>query len=227
MRGILRSTRQHGLLWGFGYARRRLMNVWYTLRLRLQGVDAGRNLWFEGPLEVRVDPGGKIIIGDGCNFGRLAYLKAATGATMELKANVKINRFCVVESYTAIVIENDVMTGPSVFITDGNHNFLTEYPTKEADLKFGFGPVSKPVRIGAHAWIGNGASVLPGVTVGEHAVVGAGSVVTKDIPSHAIAAGVPCRVLRYRRPVTRSLAADIARTPQTSPKTESLAGDIA
>lgn len=53
-----------------------------------------------------------------------------------------------------------------------------------------------PVRIGNHCWLGAGVIVLPGVTVGDNTVIGAGSVVTKDIPSGVVAAGNPCRVLR-------------------------------
>ena len=53
-----------------------------------------------------------------------------------------------------------------------------------------------PVRIGKNVWIGAGAIVLPGVTIGDHSVIGAGSVVTKDIPPNVVAVGNPCRVLR-------------------------------
>ena len=53
-----------------------------------------------------------------------------------------------------------------------------------------------PVRIGRNCWIGAGALIMPGVTVGDNTVVGAGSVVTKDLPANVVAAGNPCRVLR-------------------------------
>lgn len=53
-----------------------------------------------------------------------------------------------------------------------------------------------PISIGNNAWIGGSVTVLPGVTIGDDVIIGAGSVVTKNIPSHVIAAGVPCRVMR-------------------------------
>ena len=53
-----------------------------------------------------------------------------------------------------------------------------------------------PVRIGRNCWIGAGALIMPGVTIGDNVVIGAGSVVTKDIPSNVVAVGNPCRVLR-------------------------------
>lgn len=57
----------------------------------------------------------------------------------------------------------------------------------------------KPVRIGAGADIGTNATILPGVSIGEGAIIGAGAVVTTNIPAYAVAAGVPARVLRYRK----------------------------
>ena len=58
----------------------------------------------------------------------------------------------------------------------------------------------RPVKIGAYVWVGMGALILPGVKIGDHAVIGAGSVVTKNVPAGAIVAGNPARLLRYRDP---------------------------
>jgi len=55
----------------------------------------------------------------------------------------------------------------------------------------------KPVHIGKGAWVGAGSTILPGVTVGKHAIVGAASVVTKDVPDYAVAVGNPARVIKY------------------------------
>ena len=63
--------------------------------------------------------------------------------------------------------------------------------TRRSGLEFG-----RPVRIGRDVWIGGGAIILPGVTIGDRAVIGAGSVVTKDIPPNTVAVGNPCRVVR-------------------------------
>ena len=64
-------------------------------------------------------------------------------------------------------------------------------PKRGSGLEFG-----RPIRIGRNVWIGGGAIILPGVTIGDNALIGAGSVVTKDIPSRVFAAGNPCRVIR-------------------------------
>ena len=62
---------------------------------------------------------------------------------------------------------------------------------READVELAF-----PVRIGTRCWIGAGAIICPGVTIGEYSIVGASSVVTRDIPARVMAAGTPCRVIR-------------------------------
>jgi acetyltransferase-like isoleucine patch superfamily enzyme len=154
-------------------------------------------LWFDGPVDVTIINGGSITIGDRCNFGKYAHLKV-NGGHIILKERVKINRFCIVQAHRSVTIENDVLTAPYVHIMDANHNFLTDRPVKEADALWGL--VSEPIVVGAHAWLGSRVSVLAGVTIGEHAVIGAGAVVTKDVPPYAVAAGVPCRVVKYRGP---------------------------
>ncbi|MCB1304761.1 MAG: acyltransferase [Leptospiraceae bacterium] len=67
----------------------------------------------------------------------------------------------------------------------------------------------KPVDIGAYVWIGMGAIVLPGIRIGDHAVIGAGSVVTKNVPEGAIVAGNPAKLLQYRNPSDHSEGTDL------------------
>jgi galactoside O-acetyltransferase len=88
-----------------------------------------------------------------------------------------------------IYIGDDVMFGPSVVITTGGHPVLPELRRKSAQFNL-------PVRIGNNVWVGSGAQIMPGVTIGDNSVIGAGSVVTRDIPSDVVAVGAPCRVLR-------------------------------
>jgi acetyltransferase-like isoleucine patch superfamily enzyme len=197
---VVRYTRRHGVITTVRYGWAKLRNVYYTQRLRAQGVRVGRNLWFDGPIDITIIKGGSITIGNGCNFGKYCHLKVS-GGRIVLKENVKINRFCIVQAHRSVVIERDVLTAPGVHIMDANHNFQTEMPTKVADEAAGL-PTS-PVVIGAHAWLGSGVRVLAGVRIGAHAVIGAGAVVTNDIPDHAVAVGVPCRVIKYRDQVAR------------------------
>jgi maltose O-acetyltransferase len=86
-------------------------------------------------------------------------------------------------------IGKDVSMGPDVVIITQNHKYTRE--TYE-------GYVKKPVVIADNVWIGYRAIILPGVTVGRNAIIGAGAVCTKDIPPYAVVGGVPARVLKYR-----------------------------
>ena len=88
-----------------------------------------------------------------------------------------------------IFIEDNVMIGPNVTICTGTHPVSPRLRAR--GLQY-----NKPVRICAGAWLGACCVVLPGVTVGEGSVIGAGSVVTRDVPAGVVAVGNPCRVLR-------------------------------
>lgn len=90
---------------------------------------------------------------------------------------------------THIYVGDHVMFGPNVTISAGTRPVAPELREK------GF-QYNLPVRIGNNVWIGSGAQILPGVTIGENSVIGAGSVVTKDIPANVVAIGNPCRPMR-------------------------------
>jgi acetyltransferase-like isoleucine patch superfamily enzyme len=91
----------------------------------------------------------------------------------------------------SVEIGNDVWTGPYVYITDSNHGYedVTVPPGKQFAAR-------EPVRIGDGAWLGTGVVVLPGASVGRHAVIGARAVVIGDIPDFSVAVGNPARVVR-------------------------------
>lgn len=88
-----------------------------------------------------------------------------------------------------VYIGNHVMIAPNVTITATGHPVNPDLRRPGAQYSF-------PVTIGDDVWIGSGAIILPGVTIGKNSVIGAGSVVTKDIPANVVAVGNPCRVLR-------------------------------
>ena len=94
-----------------------------------------------------------------------------------------------------IEIGDDIQTGPYVYITDQNHVY------DDPDVPVGRQwPREAPVSIGSSSWIGAGAVVLPGARIGRNAVIGAGAVVTGEVPDHAVAVGVPARVVKRYRP---------------------------
>ena len=90
---------------------------------------------------------------------------------------------------THIYVGDDTMFGPNVTIATAGHPIDPTLRSK--GLQF-----NMPVRIGRNCWLGAGVIVMPGVTIGDNVVIGAGSMVTKDIPSNVVAVGNPCRVLR-------------------------------
>lgn len=88
-----------------------------------------------------------------------------------------------------IYVEDNVMLGPNVTLVTATHPIC---PTlRKSQMQYNL-----PVRICQNAWLGANVIILPGITVGKNAIVGAGSVVTKDVPANTVAAGNPCRVLR-------------------------------
>lgn len=90
---------------------------------------------------------------------------------------------------TDIYVGDSVMFGPNVTITTAGHPVDPELRRKVAQFNV-------PVYIEDNVWIGAGAVILPGVRIGKNSVIGAGSVVTRDIPPDVVAVGVPCRVMR-------------------------------
>ncbi len=110
------------------------------------------------------------------------------GSNIELGERVFFNFDCVVLDVCRVRIGDFTMFGPAVQIYTATHPMNAELRrTKE---------LGRPVEIGADVWVGGGAIILPGVTIGSRAVIGAGSVVTQDVPAGVLAAGNPCRVLR-------------------------------
>ncbi len=88
-----------------------------------------------------------------------------------------------------IFVGNNVMFGPNVTVSAGTHPIHPELRSKQAQYNI-------PIHIGNNVWIGANSVILPGVNIGDNSVIGAGSIVTKDIPSNVVAVGNPCRVLR-------------------------------
>jgi acetyltransferase-like isoleucine patch superfamily enzyme len=111
------------------------------------------------------------------NFGRF----------IRLGKNVFINHACSFLDLGGITLEDDVMIGPRVNLTSENHPLD---PGERTTV------LLQPVVIKRNAWIGAGATILPGVTVGENAVVAAGAVVSRDVPANTVVAGVPAKVVK-------------------------------
>jgi len=111
------------------------------------------------------------------NFGRFT----------QIGRNVFINHACSFLDMGGITIEDHVLLGPKVNLITENH------PLDPADRR---SLICKPIVIKRNAWIGAAATILPGVTVGENAVVAAGAVVAKDVPANTIVGGVPAKIIK-------------------------------
>ena len=111
------------------------------------------------------------------------------GKNVHLGKNIYFNFNATMVDDTHIYIGDYTMLGPNVVIATAGHPILPELRGKAVQYNM-------PVHIGRNCWLGAGVIVLPGVTIGDNTVIGAGSVVTKDIPSGVVAVGNPCKVLR-------------------------------
>lgn len=111
--------------------------------------------------------------------------------------NAHFGYFCHIGCIGSISIGDNLLVGRNVYITDHFHGKGT---MEEADISPKERPLyyKGPVKIGNNVWLGDNVVVLPGVTIGNNVTVGANAVVTKDLPDHSIAAGVPARVIRMK-----------------------------
>jgi len=111
------------------------------------------------------------------------------GTNIEIGENFYSNYNCVILDCAKVKIGDNVLFGPNVSLYTAGHPLDRE--TRKSGLEY-----AQPITIGNDVWLGGNVIVLPGVTIGDGAVIGAGSVVTKDIPANSLAVGNPCRVIR-------------------------------
>jgi len=130
----------------------------------------------------------KCKIGKNCKIEPYVYIEGG----VVIGDNCKIKPFVFIP--TGVTIEDDVFIGPNVSFTND------KYPKAHGEWKL------LQTRVKKGASIGGNSVTLPGITIGEYALIGAGTVVTKDVPDYAIVAGNPGRVMRYRTPRTKALA---------------------
>lgn len=183
---------------------------WGTLRLRLKarllGVELGSGVTAHGPVGLLRWPGGRISIGD--NVSLISSWRRATasalawpvrlrvfgpGACIEIGAGAQLSGTSITARSTTVRLGRKALIAPNCIIVDSD--FHAPWPPENRADNPGL-EHDAPVTIGDYAWIGMQCIILKGVTVGEGALVGAGSVVVKDIPPRTLACGAPARVLR-------------------------------
>lgn len=136
--------------------------------------------------EIITDFFGKI----GQNFTINPPFHCDYGYNIEIGDNFFANMNLVILDGAKVSIGSNVFIAPSVGIYTAGHPLDPEQRNKGLEYAY-------PVVIGDNVWIGAQVAILPGVTIGDNAVIGAGSVVTKSIPANALAVGNPCKVIRY------------------------------
>jgi len=112
------------------------------------------------------------------------------GTNITLGNKVFFNFNCVILDPASVIIGNDVLFGPVVQVYTATHPISASERRSRREF-------ARPVEIGSDVWVGGGTIICPGVNIGSRSVIGAGSVVTNDIPEDVFAAGNPCRRIRH------------------------------
>ena len=163
--------------------RRRLTNR----RLRSDGIA------FIGPrVTLQIGRRGRIELGRWSWLGHGTKIRCHEGV-VSIGAKTVLGQECTISAYQHVSIGRECVIADRVMMIDFDHGMVeVERPIRLQGI------YKRDVRIGNNVWIGYGACILRGVTVGDNAVIGTNSVVTKDVPDNAIVGGVPARVIRMR-----------------------------
>lgn len=169
-----------------------------TLKFRCSGIKYGTGIKIRGYMKVYRFQCSNIIIGKNCTFNSSSRFNvrglnhACILQTGRPKAIIQIGDKCGFSGVSIVadkkvIIGNHVMIGANTLIGDRDG-----HPER-------LGTSPQPIYIGDHVFIGMNCIIMKGVTIGENSIIGAGSIVTKDIPANCIAAGVPCKVIKNKR----------------------------
>lgn len=160
-------------------------------------VKIGRDAKFIGKTTFRILPETSVTIGDKCQFNSthtsnwIGVYSPCIISTIQKGAKIEIGNSCgfsgtVIGAALHIRIGNNVRCGANTLITDSDWHYDDPRTGPNAE-----------VIIDDNVWIGYGVKILKGVHIGENTVIGAGSIVTKDMPANVIAAGNPCKIVKY------------------------------
>ncbi len=160
---------------------------------RHPGVTIGQGVIIKPHVELRLTDNARLIVGDHVTIDSYAYLQLTKPEPTVILGNyVGIGRHSVIAAKRSIVIGDYTQMGPYCQINDQDHGASRD------DLIMNQRAIIEPVTIGRDCWFGSGVRVLKGVTIGDGAIIGAGSIVTKDVPPYEIWGGVPARRLKVR-----------------------------
>jgi acetyltransferase-like isoleucine patch superfamily enzyme len=174
--------------------RRFLTPVGY--RIELEGMAfIGRGV------RIQVGKNARLRLGRWTWIGRGTKIRCHEGE-VRIGAKTVMGEDCTISAYQHVSIGEQCIVADRVMLIDFDHNVAeVEQPIRLQGI------YKRDVRVGNNVWIGYGAQILRGVTVGDNAIIGASAVVSKDVPANAVVAGVPARVIRMRE-IPRSLSWD-------------------
>lgn len=192
MRGLLFLYEQRNNFISF------LSTIYDRLKMRIWGIKYGKNCIFRGSTLFFKCRGSNISIGNNCEFNSTSYFNFRG-----------INHRCIIQTgrkSASIVIGNNCgFSGCSIVsncnISIGNHvlcgaNVIIGDRDDHEDI---YSSESKPIIIGNNVWLGMNVTVMKGVTIGNNSIIGAGSIVTHNIPNNVIAVGIPAKVIKQRQ----------------------------
>src|SRR4051812_3135388 len=187
---FLRFAREHGMI-NRNYARLALR--WGWLKLRWRGRLKTDGLCFIGPgVTFEIGPEATVRLGRWCWIGHGTKIRAHEGE-VSIGAKTVMGQECTISSFQHVSIGRECIVADRVMLIDFDHGVVeVERPVRAQGI------YKRDVHVGNNVWVGYGASFLRGATVGDNAVIGTLSVVTKSVPANAVAGGAPVRVLRMR-----------------------------
>lgn len=184
---------------------KKLHTIWLKKKLHKRKdckVQIGEKWNLFPDVSVIVEPNSSLAVGDHVCFMDHTRIAARKGGKLVIGDNTLIGRYCIISCWYDVVIEENVLMSNMIWITDHQHEFDLKSP-----VSFGKCGNLAPVRIKSGTWIGNKVTIMEGVTIGRNCVIGANSVVTRDIPEGCVAVGVPARVIKT--------AADLEKDKET------------
>ncbi len=174
-------------LWLIGLLLRRKYLSTYGRRLKLDGL-----AFVPHGVVLQIGPRGQIELGRWSWLGHGTKIRCHEGV-VSIGAKTVLGQECTISAYQHVSIGRECVIADRVMLIDFDHG------TVEVDRPIRLqGIYKRDVRVGNNVWIGYGACILRGVTVGDNCIVGTNTVVTKDVPDNAVVAGAPARVLRMR-----------------------------
>ena len=187
---LLRFMRRNRML-NFKYAR--LIARLVRRRLRFRGRLRSDGIAFIGPgVVLQIGPGARVELGRWSWLGHGTKIRCHEGV-VSIGAKTVMGQECTISAYQHVSIGRECVIADRVMLIDFDHGVV------EADRPIRLqGIYKRDVRVGNNVWIGYGACILRGVTVGDNAIIGTNAVVTKDVPANAVVAGVPAKVIRMR-----------------------------